>query len=129
VNIYHIASRAAWSAAGEHGAYEPASLGSEGFIHCSAAAQVLPVANRFYAGQRGLVLLVIDPGRLNSALKWEHVLDNPASVPGEQGQAYPHVYGPINLDAVTDVLGFEPGPDGLFRAPAVLGREVWTKQG
>jgi uncharacterized protein (DUF952 family) len=120
VNIYHIASRAEWSAAREQGAYEPPSLASEGFVHCSTAAQVVPVANRFYAGQPGLVLLVIDPRRLTSALKWEHVLDAPAAVPGEQAPAYPHIHGPINLDAVTDVLGFEPGPDGLFREPTAV---------
>ena len=129
MNIYHIASRAAWSAASEHGAYEPPSLASEGFVHCSTAAQVVPVANRFYAGQPGLVLLVIDPGRLTSALKWEHVLDAPASVPGERAPAYPHIHGPINLDAVTDVLGFEPGPDGLFRVPTAISPRARTKQG
>jgi uncharacterized protein (DUF952 family) len=86
------------------------------------------VANRFYARQTGLVLLVIDLDRLTSALKWEPVLDAPASIPGEQGPAYPHIYGPINLEAVTDVLGFEPGPDGLFRAPTALSHRAGKKQ-
>jgi uncharacterized protein (DUF952 family) len=128
VNLYHIAARAAWSAAREHGAYEPPSLASEGFVHCSAAAQVLAVANRFYAGQGGLVLLVIDPARLTSVLKWEPVLDDPAAGQFEQGSAYPHIYGPINLDAVTGVLDLDLGPDGMFHLPAAVGREAGTKQ-
>jgi uncharacterized protein (DUF952 family) len=127
VNLYHIATRAAWSSAKEHGAYEPASLASEGFVHCSTAAQVVPVANRFYAGQTGLVLLVIDPARLIPMLKWEQVLDDPATVPSEKPAAYPHVYGPVNLDAITGVLEFEPARNGTFRAPAVVSRQAGTR--
>jgi uncharacterized protein (DUF952 family) len=129
VNLYHIATRAAWLAAEEHGAYEPASLASEGFVHCSTATQVLPVAHRFYAGQSGLALLVIDPARLTSTLKWEQVPDEPASAAGAQGSAYPHIYGPVNLDAVTAVLDFEPDRDGRFRAPVEVRREAGTAAG
>lgn len=124
MNLYHIAARAAWSVAEVNGAYEPPSLASEGFVHCSTAEQVLLVARRFYAGQAGLVLLVIDPAQLTSSLKWEQVLDDPESVPGGQGSAYPHIYGPVNLDAVTAVLDFEPDRDGRFHAPAVVNRET-----
>ena len=124
MNLYHIATREAWSAAEGHGAYKPSSLTSEGFVHCSTGRQVMLVAKRFYAGQAGLVLLVISAERLTSTLKWEHVPDDPASAQGKPGPAYPHVYGPINLDAVTEVLDFGPDPDGTFRAPAIVDREA-----
>jgi uncharacterized protein (DUF952 family) len=129
VNLYHIATREAWAEAEHRGVYEAPSLKTEGFVHCSTAAQVLPAARRFFAGQTGLVLLVIDPTRLTSILKWEQVLDDPASVPGEQASAYPHIYGPINLDAVQEVLDLEPGPNGEFRAPAIVRREAETQEG
>ncbi|MGA7192926.1 MAG: DUF952 domain-containing protein, partial [Anaerolineales bacterium] len=64
--IYHIASREAWNAAQEQGQYSAPSLTSEGFIHCSTRTQVLSVAEKFYKGQTGLVILVIDSARLSS---------------------------------------------------------------
>jgi uncharacterized protein (DUF952 family) len=108
--IFHLTSRSSWSVAQKAGAYSADSLASDGFIHCSRAEQVLRVAEAFFAGQRGLALLVIDPGRLNAELRWEPGTDLPT-------ESFPHVYGPINLDAVVEVLDFEPGKDGKFHLP------------
>jgi uncharacterized protein (DUF952 family) len=120
VNVVHITSRLAWNEAGHLGQYAPSSLGSEGFIHCSSAEQAVPVASRFYRGQTGLVLLVIDPERLTSTLKWEPPADGSPS-PGLPADArFPHIYGPLNLDAVVQVLDFEPDANGEFSLPAVL---------
>ncbi len=121
--ILHITSREAWDAACQNGSYLAPSLETEGFIHCSTAEQAVPVANAFYAGQRGLVLLVIDPARLTAVLKWEppaHVL--PDAKPDVEADEFPHIYGPINVDAVTDVLAFEPDPNGQFILPPALQR-------
>jgi uncharacterized protein (DUF952 family) len=117
VNIIHITTRAAWSESARLGQYASPSLAAEGFIHCSTADQVLPVAAKFYRGQSGLVLLVVDPIRLTSVLKWEPPADGstPPGVP--EGAAFPHIYGPLNLQAVTQVLDFEPDGDGNFRLP------------
>ncbi|HUH97861.1 MAG TPA: DUF952 domain-containing protein [Anaerolineales bacterium] len=116
-NILHITSRKAWQAAQRAGQYAPPSLTSEGFIHCSTRAQVLPVAEKFYRGQTGLILLVIDPTRLASALKWEPPFDG-APPPGVSGAAaFPHIHGPLNLEAVVQVLDFEPASDGQFVLP------------
>ncbi len=71
MNILHITSRTAWLDARRTGRYAPPSLSSEGFIHCSTSTQALAVARKYYRGQSGLVLLVIDPARLASDLKWE----------------------------------------------------------
>ncbi len=120
MSVIHITSRRLWDEAQGAGKYAPPSLPSEGFIHCSTSKQVLAVAGRFYRGQSGLVLLVIDPARLTSALKWEPPADGtpPPGVPA--ADLFPHVYGPINLDAVVQVLDFEPGPNGQFSLPASL---------
>ena len=117
--ILHITSREAWETAQEQGQYTAPSLTSEGFIHCSTRAQVLQVAEKFYKGQAGLILLVIDSTRLSSGLKWEAPFDGapPPGVP--VSDAFPHIYGPINLDAVVQVIDFEPTADGKFILPTV----------
>ncbi len=108
--IFHITPATAADAARSSGSYEDPSLTGEGFIHCSFRDQVARVADAFYAGRTGLVLLEIDPSRLSSELRLEPGTDAP-------DEMFPHVYGPLNWDAVVAVLPFEPGPDGSFAAP------------
>lgn len=105
--IYHITSRTSWSAAQGSGFYTADSLASQGFIHCSKAEQVLRVANAFYRGQGGLVLLEIDLTALRPEVRWEPGTDKP-------DELFPHIYGLLNLDAVVRVLDFPPAPDGSF---------------
>jgi uncharacterized protein (DUF952 family) len=114
VNIYHITPRKNWIDATRTGSYTASSLASEGFIHCSTAAQLLPVARTFYHGQTGLVLLVIDSRRLTAKLRWEGA-PAPEGLPAEA--TFPHVYGPIGLEAVTKTIDFEPNGDGEFTLP------------
>jgi glutathione S-transferase len=109
--IYHIAIRADWERALADGEYTRSSvdrtLAEEGFIHASQASQVARTANRFYRDVAGdLVLLVIDPGRLRAELRYE-------DVPGAE-LPFPHVYGPLNVDAVIEVRPFTAGADGTF---------------
>lgn len=110
--IYHITPLENWQRAQQIGQYTAASLESEGFIHASTREQVEDTAQLFYHGQTGLVLLAIDPDRLRSELRYEA-----GSAAHGVKQLFPHVYGPINLEAVVEVLPFEPLPDGSFRFP------------
>ena len=112
-SILHVTPRTSWSAAQKAGAYTADTLAGDGFIHCSKANQILRVANLVFAGQHGLLLLVIDPARLTSELHWEPGVDLATEL-------FPHVYGPINLDAVVDMLDFEPDTDGKFHLPKSL---------
>jgi len=112
-SIFHITSRTSWSAAQKDGAYSADSLTSEGFIHCSKANQVLRVANNIFTNQQGLVILVIDQSRLKPGIRWEAGTD-------KTDEMFPHIYGPINLDAVMGVLDFYPGLDGKFGLPQTL---------
>jgi len=116
--IYHITARRAWQEAQPRGEYRADSLESEGFIHCSTRTQILPVAEKFYKGQLGNVLLMIDPTLLASELRWEPPSGGapPHGVP--DGELFPHVYGPINLDAIVNVFDFESNPDGSYKLPA-----------
>lgn len=114
--IYHITSRQAWIGATRSGTYAADSLKTDGFIHCSTAAQVLPVARQLYGGQAGLVLLVIDTDKLQAPVQWERSVPPP----GVEGAAtFPHVYGPIEAQAVTACLDFEPDGNGEFTLPAL----------
>jgi 2-C-methyl-D-erythritol 4-phosphate cytidylyltransferase len=106
--IYHIASREHWTRAEADGWYRGDTLDSEGFIHCSAAHQVVPVANSVFRGRQDLVLLSIDPLRLSSELRWEA---------SEDRERFPHVYGAINQSAVAAIFEFKSADDGLFKMP------------
>lgn len=106
--ILHITRRRDWEAARHAGRYAADSLSTEGFIHCSEPRQVTAVANARFRGQAGLVLLWIDPAKLAAPLRYEN---------REGGvDLVPHVYGPIELDAVVKVTTFEPESDGTFTA-------------
>ncbi len=116
--IYHITLHTDWKAAQKSGDYRPASLESEGFIHCSTYLQAAPVANAFYSGQTGLVLLVIDPKRLSAKLQWDPPAHPaPEKAPVELHGEFPHIYGALNLDAVVDVRDFASNADGVFIFP------------
>lgn len=105
--IYHITSHDRWEAAHHEGQYLADSLETEGFIHCSTADQVERSLNRFYAGQEEVLLLRIDPERLTSELKYE-----PA-----HGEDFPHIYGPLNHDAVSAVELVRADDSGRFHYP------------
>jgi uncharacterized protein (DUF952 family) len=108
--IFHIAESRYWSDALTGGDYRMSSLGrsldDEGFIHCSRAAQVEAVANAFYRDVPDLTLLVIDSARVTAPIAYEGADD--------RGQPFPHIYGPLNLDAVLRTEPFGPGEDGSF---------------
>lgn len=107
--IVHITTHVDWESAQALGEYRLDSLEKEGFIHCSNPDQVLGPANEFFHGRQDLVLLLIDPSRLSAELVYEDTQ--------ETGMAFPHVYGPLNLDAVIGVVPFPARPDGSFDLP------------
>ncbi len=91
--IYHIVLAEDW-AAFDTGLYRAKSLETEGFIHCSFADQLDGVINRYYKGADRIVILEIDPERLMSRMIKE---------PSTNNEIYPHIYGPINRDAIVVV--------------------------
>ncbi len=107
--LLHICSRTNWRKAQDLGRLKDPSLDSEGFIHCSFVDQVLTPANALFTGQTDLILLVIDRSRLKSRLVIE---DSYGS-----GMEFPHVYGPIELEAVTSTVDFPVNEDGTFSLP------------
>jgi uncharacterized protein (DUF952 family) len=116
--ILHITSRAEWKEAQVRGEYIAPSLKTEGFIHCSTEKQVVPVANAFYHGKNDLVLLVLNESELKPQLKWEAPA-GPSAAGISESDSFPHVYGPINLNAVASVVDLVPDPAGTFTLPTL----------
>lgn len=92
--IFHITNAETWELQKATGFYRHASLDEEGFIHCSDEGQVEATWRRIFGGRSGLIILEINVDRLESELRYEE---------GEPGEVFPHVYGPVNTDAVTSV--------------------------
>ncbi len=93
VLIYHIVLPDDW-AAFDTELYKAKSLETEGFIHCSFAEQLPGVIERYYTRYDRVVILEIDPERLMSRMIKE---------PSTNHEIYPHIYGPINRDAIVRV--------------------------
>jgi uncharacterized protein (DUF952 family) len=99
--LLHITERAVWLDAVRSGSYEMSTRGvtlaDEGFIHCSLRHQLRGVAEYVYGDAGDLVVLVIDSAKLPAPVRYE---------PPEPGAAeeYPHIYGPLPVDAVTEVV-------------------------
>ncbi|HZC62986.1 MAG TPA: DUF952 domain-containing protein [Streptosporangiaceae bacterium] len=117
--LYHIATAPDWDRARQEGEYRTSTRGrtlsEEGFIHASTAAQVLPVANAVYLDeQQDLVLLVLDTSRIAAEIRRE-------PVPGWT-DPFPHIYGPLDIAAVVQVVPLERDAAGSFCWPAGLAR-------
>ena len=98
-SILHITNPERWTKAQVLGEYRADSLASEGFIQCSKPDQLAGVVSRYYQDQTGLIVLRIDPGKVQPPIRWE----NP---PGSNEQ-FPHIYGELNLNAVIEVKPLE----------------------
>ena len=100
--LLHITERDTWRTAQQAGEYRMSTRGvtleEEGFIHCSLREQLRGVAEFLYpdAGRDDLVVLVIDSDKVPSAIRFE-----PA---GPGGPEFPHIYGPLPVGAVTEVV-------------------------
>jgi uncharacterized protein (DUF952 family) len=92
--IYHVISETAFKEQHHADVIEAASLRTEGFIHCCTYAQREGVLLRYFKGQTGLLILEIDEGKLKPELKFEK---------STHDELFPHVYGPINKNAIISV--------------------------
>lgn len=125
--ILHLTPRADWEAAPADQPYRAASLATEGFIHATQGDELLlRVANALYKDRPGeFVVLEIDEARLTSEVRWEA----PASPQGgaplppeaavsaaapDNSPRFPHIYGPINRDAIIGVRLAMRDADGAF---------------
>lgn len=108
--IYKLTPRTAWLEAEQAGRFEGAPVDlADGYIHFSTGAQVRETARRHFAGETALLMVAVDPALLGDTLRWE---------PSRGGDLFPHLYGPLPLDAVLYAEDVPIGPDGLHLFPA-----------
>jgi uncharacterized protein (DUF952 family) len=107
--IYKICAAAAWQAAEHAGKFAGAPVDlTDGYIHFSAADQVVETTAKHFAEQRDLVLVAVDADDLGPALKWE---------PSRGGALFPHLYGTLPLSAVRWARPLPLGRDGRHVFP------------
>jgi uncharacterized protein (DUF952 family) len=107
--IYKICSASAWREAERLGVYRgSADDMRDGFIHFSTASQVAETARKLFFGQTGLFLVEVDADALGRRLRWERSRDN---------ELFPHLYGELDLGAVTAVKNLNARSDGGHDIP------------
>ena len=107
--IYKICASAMLQEARGRGRFEGSADDlRDGFIHLSAGHEVAGTLAKYFAGQRDLVLLAVDPERLGAGLRWEK---------SRGGELFPHLYGPLDLDHVISIEALVLQEDGTHRLP------------
>ncbi|MBI3746413.1 MAG: DUF952 domain-containing protein [Chloroflexi bacterium] len=101
---FHLVPEAAWLAAPPGEPFRPASLTAEGFVHLThRMPDLVDVANHFYRDEPGPhVILTIALGVLTAPWRYD----------GDE--RYPHVYGPLDREAIIAVRAIARRPDGTF---------------
>ena len=99
--LFHLALKGDWEQAQDSGTYQWSTRGMRltevGFIHCSWQEQVPKTFERFYADAGEILLLEIDPIRLNSPLRADAI---------PTGELFPHLYGPLPIEAVRSITPY-----------------------
>jgi glutathione S-transferase len=97
--LFHLALKGDWQAAQTNGSYRISTRGltleQVGFIHCSWQEQVNATFERFYADARDVLLLELDPAAVAAPLRADAI---------PSGELFPHLYGPLRLEAVRSVV-------------------------
>jgi uncharacterized protein (DUF952 family) len=98
--LLHITERRAWEAASRAGEYRTSTRGvtleEQGYIHCSLPHQLRDVAELLYDDADDLVVLVIDASKVPARVEYE--------APDGTSERYPHIYGPVPVGAVAEVI-------------------------
>ncbi len=103
--IYKIVGAEEWRAAQAAGVFAGAAVDrADGYIHFSTAAQAPETAAKWFHGRSDLVLAAVEAEALGPALRWE---------PSRGGALFPHLYGPLTLDAVVWTRPLPLGEEGL----------------
>jgi uncharacterized protein (DUF952 family) len=102
---FHLTPAALWAAADASAPLTAPSLAEEGFIHCTTGAdEMVATANRHYRHDpRPFVVLTLDLGRIRSPVRIE-----------DARGIYPHVFGPIDREAIVAARPFPRADDGTF---------------
>ncbi len=117
---FHLVPAATWDAAPLNGPFRPASLETDGFVHLThRMPDLVDVANLIYRDDPGpYLVLTIALERLGAPWRYD----------GDE--RYPHVYGPLDRTAITQVRPIERDTSGAFLGlDRADGREAPDVQG
>jgi uncharacterized protein (DUF952 family) len=91
--------------------YVPEAFEREGFIHTTEGREAVPIVltMHYKSSREPWVVLYIDQDRVTSPIRY----DDPAEV-------FPHIYGPLNRDAIVAVSDIGRAADGTFLKPPEL---------
>jgi|SRR5690625_379632 len=105
--IFHVTTDEYFSAHKSFNNYKPETLDTKGYIDCSKGSQIEETANRIFSGENELLLLIIDLSTLSAEVKYE--------TDRQTSEKFPHIYGPLNMDAVMDKFTIHAEEDGRFK--------------
>jgi len=116
--ILHIVPAAEFYAQPADAPYRTASLETEGFIHCTQEPEILlSVANTIYRNIPGdFLTLVLDSERITAPVKFEPPIPPPPPDHPLAQHLFPHIYGPLNRDAIVEIRSATRAEDGAFLA-------------
>lgn len=102
---YHLVPEEVWDRQKDASEYLPEGFENDGFIHCTNGLdELIAVANRYYTGdKRPFRALILKVEKIQSPVRY----DDPA-------ETFPHIYGPLNTDAVVGMLTAKRDEDGTF---------------
>ena len=122
--IYHLVPANYYDQQPNNKPYLPETFAQEGFIHCTAGQEMLiEVANRYFnAFTSQLFALHVDPQQLTSPLKFEPPIpppnESPAKPHPQSDVLFPHIYGPLNREAIVDCVTLQRDEAGRWFFPA-----------
>ena len=104
--IYHLVPADHWCTVSPTSPYLPRDFEKDGFIHCTRGlVKLLQVANTFYRDVPGeFLLLALDEGQILADVKYE--------------DGFPHIYGPLNRNAIVAIYVMSRHEDGTFELPS-----------
>lgn len=105
--IFHVVKKENWKSQKKDSRYHPESLDSDGFIHCSTGRTIEEVTNRLYKDQDDILLIIINTTLVEPEIRYENS--------GNSDTKYPHIYGPLNMDAVIDKIELASEDDGGYK--------------
>jgi uncharacterized protein (DUF952 family) len=110
-------TRTLWEEAQETGTYTRSTIDTsfetDGFIHATAPEQTIAMLNRHFTQRDDVLLLLVDVDKVRSEVKFE------AALSGRPG-LFPHIYGPLNIDAIYDVITATKDAAGAYIEPKEL---------
>lgn len=110
MTIYKIATKPQWAEAEKSGIFNGAPIDlADGYIHFSTATQARETAAKHFAGQSDLLLVSVDEAMLGDTLKYEV---------SRGDQLFPHLYGKLSLETVTEVVDMPLDSEGNHIFPA-----------